>query len=227
MRDLVRIEVTVSSRVRWGLNWYLGVVGEKGQRNFCRGLEETSWIVEREGGWSDRANIMASGERAIHELDSAQVIGNVKSIIIHRPKPRKGYVFVGALFIEDDARRKNERDSQLEESEVGVTVICPVLALLCHVVLKYGCGLWVVSIETIQDSVNVRWPVRRVIECYTHGFCEIGPSGMFGERSHWWLIEKCGIHLAEDSPMTFLDFSNISSNAGSNIYFVVVSVIQL
>ena len=73
----------------------------------------------------------------------------------------------------------------------------------------------------------MRWPIRRVVECYTHGFCEIGPSGIFGERSHWWLIEKGGINLAEDSPTTFLDFSNIFFNAGSNIYFVVVSVIQL
>lgn len=48
-------------------------------------------------------------------------------------------------------------NSQLQQGQIGIAVKRPILALLHHIVLKHGGSLWVISIQTIQDRVDVRW----------------------------------------------------------------------
>lgn len=46
-------------------------------------------------------------------------------------------------------------NSQLQQSQVGVAVECPVLALLRNIVLEHGGCLRVVAVETIEDGINM------------------------------------------------------------------------
>jgi hypothetical protein len=57
---------------------------------------------------------------------------------------------------------------QLQESQIRVTIIRLALALLGHVVLEDLRGFWVVSIEAVQDGVDVFWPLRREVERDAH-----------------------------------------------------------
>lgn len=59
---------------------------------------------------------------------------------------------------------------QFQEREVRIAVICLSLALLCNVFLKNAGGLWVVSIEAIEDGVDVLRPVRAVVEGVDHDY---------------------------------------------------------
>ena len=70
-------------------------------------------------------------------------------------------------------------DLQLQQCEVGIAVVGLFLALVVHVVLEDCGGLWVVSVETVEDGINVLWPVRRVIERYAHDVC-VGCGGEEG-----------------------------------------------
>ena len=58
---------------------------------------------------------------------------------------------------------------QFEEGEVGIAVICLVLALLGNIFLEGGGGLWVVAVEAVQDGIDVLGPVRAVVEGDAHG----------------------------------------------------------
>lgn len=65
-------------------------------------------------------------------------------------------------------RRRERRHSQLEQSQVGVAVIGLVFALRHDVVLENSRGLGVVAVESVQDGINVLWPLGRVVEGDTH-----------------------------------------------------------
>ncbi len=58
--------------------------------------------------------------------------------------------------------------SQLQKRQIRITIIRPVLALLGDIVLEYGGGLRVVSIEAIEDGFDMLRPLGRVVECYAH-----------------------------------------------------------
>ena len=62
------------------------------------------------------------------------------------------------------------RSLQLQEGQVGVTIICLGLALLGHVILENLSGFWVVSIEAVQDCIDVLRPLRREVEWNPHIF---------------------------------------------------------
>lgn len=65
-------------------------------------------------------------------------------------------------------KTKGGRGLQFQQSEIRIAVIGPVFALLGHVVLEYGCGFGVVSIEAVEYSVDVFWPFGGVVEGDTH-----------------------------------------------------------
>lgn len=64
-----------------------------------------------------------------------------------------------------------ERNSQFQESEIRIAVVCPILALLGHVILEHGCRLGIVSIEAVENGIDVFWPIRRVVEGDAHDGC--------------------------------------------------------
>lgn len=66
------------------------------------------------------------------------------------------------------------RDSQLEQGEVGVAVICAVFALLRHVVLEHRSRLGIVAIEPVQYCVDVLGPIWRVVKWDAHDECVVG-----------------------------------------------------
>jgi len=64
----------------------------------------------------------------------------------------------------------DQRDihSQLQKRQIRITIIGPVLALLSDIVLEYGGGLGIVSVEAIEDGFDMLRPLGRVVECYAH-----------------------------------------------------------
>lgn len=73
------------------------------------------------------------------------------------------------------------RNLQLQERQIGIAIIGLVFALLGDVVLKYGRCFWVVSIKPVEYCVDMRRPLGRKIECYTH--C----------RKEYWELEIMGV----------------------------------
>lgn len=69
---------------------------------------------------------------------------------------------------------------QLQQRQVGIAVICLVGALLCDIFLEDGRRLGVVSVQSIEDLVNIFRPLRRVIECDAHG------DVCVEEEEGWW-----------------------------------------
>lgn len=71
-------------------------------------------------------------------------------------------------------RRENRerRHSQLEQGQVGVAVVGLVFALRHNVVLENCRGLGVVAVESVQDGIDVLWPLGRVVERNTHVVCD-------------------------------------------------------
>lgn len=96
----------------------------------------------------------------------SQVIGNVWSIIM------VGFLAsLGATKETNGVARflkRNSVDSQLQQRQVRVAVIGPVLALLRYVVLEDGRGFGVVAIETVQDGIDVLRPFWRIVEGNAH-----------------------------------------------------------
>lgn len=60
---------------------------------------------------------------------------------------------------------------QLQQCEVGIAIVGLFLALVVYIVLEDCGSLWVVSVKTVKDGINVLWPIWRVIEGYAHGVC--------------------------------------------------------
>lgn len=63
---------------------------------------------------------------------------------------------------------------QLQQGEVGVAVVRLGLALGHDIVLEGGRGLRVVSVQAIEDGLDVLWPFRREVECGAHRVCVVG-----------------------------------------------------
>lgn len=76
-----------------------------------------------------------------------------------------------SVAIQQRAKRKR-RHSQLEQGQVGVAVVGLVFALRHNVVLENCRGLGVVAVESVQDGINVLWPLGRVVERNTHVVCD-------------------------------------------------------
>ena len=62
----------------------------------------------------------------------------------------------------------NAEHSQFQQRKVRVAVVGPILALLRDIVLEDGGCFWIVSVQAIQDSIDMLWPLRRVIESDAH-----------------------------------------------------------
>jgi hypothetical protein len=75
-------------------------------------------------------------------------------------------------FFVHHARHVGDRDKatdvQLQESEVGVAVVRLTLALLHDIVLEDTRCLWVVSIEAIEDLLDVIRPLGREVVWCSH-----------------------------------------------------------
>ena len=66
-------------------------------------------------------------------------------------------------------RKRKVYNSQLQQRQVRIAVIGAVLALLRHVVLEYGGGFGIVSVETVEDGFDAFGPVGGGVEGYAHG----------------------------------------------------------
>ncbi len=94
--------------------------------------------------------------------------GNRKRLVDHH-----GRVSCIPLGAQKDKRcrqvsRRRFADSQLQQGQVRIAVIGPVLALLRYVVLEYGGGFGVVAIEAVEDGIDVLRPFGRIIEGNAH-----------------------------------------------------------
>jgi hypothetical protein len=76
-------------------------------------------------------------------------------------------------------------DLQLEEGEVGVAVIRLVVALLLHIVLEDRRRLGVVSVESVEDRLDVLGALWRVVERNTHDVRLMGCKGGGWEVWRW------------------------------------------
>ena len=63
----------------------------------------------------------------------------------------------------------DQNNIQLKQGQVRICIVRLVLALLHYIVLEHGRCLGIVSIESIQDGIDVLWPVGRVVERSRHG----------------------------------------------------------
>ena len=55
-------------------------------------------------------------------------------------------------------------DVQLKKRKVGVAIVGLLVALLLDVVLEDRGGLWVVSVQSVEDGLDVLWALWRVVE---------------------------------------------------------------
>lgn len=124
-------------------------------------------FVRRWGEGSDRANslvwLQAQGTTDSRSRDcDSQVIGNVWSIIMEE--------FLALLWAtkERSGVARKSADSQLQQRQVCVAVIGPVLALLRDVVLEYAGGFRVVAIEAVEDGIDVFRPFWGIVEGNAH-----------------------------------------------------------
>lgn len=78
-----------------------------------------------------------------------------------------------------------KQNLQFQEREVGVAIICLVVALLLDVILEDGRRLWVVPVEPVEDRLDVLWALRRVVERDTHDVDDVGRGEVGGGRWRW------------------------------------------
>jgi hypothetical protein len=62
-------------------------------------------------------------------------------------------------------------DVQLQQSEVGIAVVCLALALLHDIVLENARRLGIVTVEPIEDLLYVIRPLGREVVWCSHGGC--------------------------------------------------------
>ena len=61
-------------------------------------------------------------------------------------------------------------DVQLKKRKVGVAIVSLLVTLVLDILLKNGGGLWVVSVESVEDGLNVLWALWRIVEWDTHDY---------------------------------------------------------
>lgn len=83
-----------------------------------------------------------------------QVIGNVK---------KNGHHLTG---LHDSALGRSY--SQLQQCQIGVAIIGPLVTLGGNIFLEDVCGLGVVSVESVEDGVDMLGPFRRIVERDAH-----------------------------------------------------------
>lgn len=94
---------------------------------------------------------------------------------------------------------------QLQQGQIGVAIIGAILALLRHVVLEHGRGFRIVSIEAIENGINVLRSIWCMVKGDTHGdgelecvdgsfvFVGLENGFMIFCFSHKWKWALCGI----------------------------------
>lgn len=78
-------------------------------------------------------------------------------------------------------------DVQLKKRKVGVAIVGLLLALVLDVLLEDGGGLWVVSVESVEDGLDVLWALWRIVEWNTHD-CNLRSIEGEGQELVW----SCG-----------------------------------
>lgn len=81
-------------------------------------------------------------------------------------------------------------DLQLQESQVGIAIERPVLALLGDIILEDGGGLGVISVQALEDGVDVGRPGLALVKSGNH--CEIGNEERKEERRRGVEVEVGG-----------------------------------
>lgn len=61
-----------------------------------------------------------------------------------------------------------DKNSQLQQSQVGVAVECALFALLDNIVLEYCGSLGVVSVQAVEDGIDMRRPRITLVKSDTH-----------------------------------------------------------
>lgn len=113
-----------------------------------------------------------SMESQIELIESLQRAGVIQAPVPSGNRKRCG------TFDHHSTKQKKEAESraetqagnhvQLKKRQVGVAVISLVFALLHHVVLEHGCGLGIVSVQAIQNRVDMLGPIWRIVKRYSH-----------------------------------------------------------
>lgn len=143
-----RMLVMVSSRARCGLNWYLAESG--GQLAFVESCV---------GGVEEWSCVLFQIELIKHHITkpqrALQVIGNVVEFVhrVDRSTIRPKHLIMY---------------SQFQQCQIRITVVRLIFALLCDVFLEYRRRFRVVSIEAVEDGVNVFGPFGREVERHAY-----------------------------------------------------------
>ena len=76
---------------------------------------------------------------------------------------------------------------QFEKCQIGIAVVCLIVALLRHIVLKDRRRLWIVPVQPIQNLFNPFRPFRSKVECDAHG-CYDEVSVLFALDLAWIML---------------------------------------
>lgn len=102
-------------------------------------------------------------------------------------------------------KEKNIVDVQLQEGKVAIAVIGLVLALLGDIFLEGRGDLGVVSVEAVEDGLDVFRPVGRVVEG-NHG-CDVREERPLKKPSSDFVVKSQSPHFSDVEPWHFLTFA--------------------
>ena len=68
---------------------------------------------------------------------------------------------------------EDEWNSQLKQCQVGIDVNRSILTLLCDVFLENSHRFGIITIKSVQNSINVLRPIRRVVVWNPHVFMRL------------------------------------------------------
>ena len=92
-------------------------------------------------------------------------------------------------------------DVQLQEGQVGVAVIGLIFALLGDIFLEGRGDLGVVSVEAVEDGLDVFRPVGRVVEG-NHG-CDVREERPLNKPSSDFVVKSQSPHFSDVEPWHF------------------------
>ena len=101
----------------------------------------------------------------------------MKIACIHTKNPHALYIH----FICTNQTKKKS-SLQFQQRQICIAIVSPVFALLSDVVLKHGGCFGVVSVETVEDGIDVLWSVGRGVEGDAHCCEEVGEERTESER---------------------------------------------
>ena len=105
------------------------------------------------------------------------------------------------IWVLRNRRKKTIVDVQLQEGKVAIAVIGLVLALLGDIFLEGRGDLGVVSVEAVEDGLDVFRPVGRVVEG-NHG-CDVREERPLNKPSSDFVVKSQSPHFSDVEPWHF------------------------